>query len=148
MNELDIAYLAGFIDADGTISVARRKRRIGYYHEPYVSIANCDRPVLEWFRELIGKGTISNKYKSNQNHNWRDQYDIKWRNDDALYVSGLCYPYLHIKKDRAELLIEKWKLYTPRNGKYTEEMLKNKEWLVSRMYELNRRGIKETTNNV
>ena len=64
MKSVEIAYLAGLIDGDGTISINKDRRS----HKPVVSIANTNREVLEWCRNLIGRGSISSKktYKNSE----------------------------------------------------------------------------------
>jgi len=54
-------------------------------------------------------------------------YPIKY--NDAINLLVEIEPYLVIKskKKRAKLIIEKYKDVTPRNGKYSDEMLKLKE---------------------
>ena len=53
-------------------------------------------------------------------------YIVK-RNDDIKLLEDI-YPYLIIptKKSRAQLILLKYKAVTPRNGRYSEEMLKSK----------------------
>ena len=137
MRELDWAYLAGFIDADGTISI-RKNYKSGKTYSPQVSISNCDKSVLEWFKHLIGSGTICTKKAKKETY--REGYDLRWSYNTALLICERCLPYLKIKQDRANILINDWKLCTPRNGKYTEEMWKRKLNLVKKIRKLNLRG--------
>lgn len=135
LNKEEIAYLAGFIDADGTISINFDRGK----YIPYISISNTNRPVLDYFHNLIGKGAVCEHKKTKKNYS--TAYSIRWVYDKSLEISELCLPYLHVKRDRAALLVNEWKLYTPRNGYYTKEMWNKKLDLVNRMRELNKRGI-------
>ncbi|MFN4218196.1 MAG: LAGLIDADG family homing endonuclease [Candidatus Bipolaricaulia bacterium] len=58
------AYLAGLIDGEGTITLARKYK--GAHRHLLVSISNTERPVLEWVQRVIGAGRITTKriYKS------------------------------------------------------------------------------------
>ena len=51
------------------------------------------------------------------------------KHDKAIELIKDIYPYLVIesKRQRAELIIRRYKAVTPRNGKYNEEMLREKE---------------------
>jgi hypothetical protein len=59
----------------------------------------------------------------------KDCYSYVLRRDDAINLIKEIYPYLIIesKKKRAKLILEKYKALTPRNGRYSDEMLKAKE---------------------
>lgn len=137
LNNEQIAYLAGFIDADGTISIRRDRKK----YKPHVSIYNTDRPVMEYFHKLIGSGPICNHKVVSPKH--AKAYSIRWEYDTALEIVELCYPYLHVKKEHAALLINEWKLCTPRNGRYTDDLWKQKLSMVDRMRKLNIRGARE-----
>ena len=51
------------------------------------------------------------------------------RRNNAINLIQEIYPYLIInsKRKRSELIIQKYKLLTPRNGRYSDEMIKAKE---------------------
>lgn len=126
MKETDIAYLAGYIDGDGSISIQSNR---GKYH-PRVTISNNHRESLEWCRDLIGNGSISEKWPLKEH--WSISYDLTWIYDTALLVAEMCCPYLKIKKKRAKLL-GKWKSATPRNGYYTYDLRQQKLALINQM---------------
>jgi hypothetical protein len=132
MKEVEKAYLAGLIDADGSIGIYRNRNR----YKPTVSVSNNNREVLEWCRNLIGKGALCTKQPRKENHSI--SYDLRWDYNTALRIAEQCLPYLIIKKERAHLLL-KWKSVVKRNGYYTEEELKRRNALIAEMKELNRR---------
>jgi len=144
MEELNWSYLAGFIDADGTISI-RKNDKAGKSYRPYVSIANTNRDVLELFKYQLGRGAICTKKAKKENHS--ESYEVRWDHNVALFICEHCYPYLTIKKARAELLLSDWKLYTPRNGKYTDTLWRKKLDLVRNMRILNSRGSNNTCHS-
>jgi len=48
---------------------------------------------------------------------------------------------LHSKKaHRAKLIVEHYKASTPRNGKYTPELIEKKKWLVEEVMGMTMRG--------
>lgn len=135
MKETDKAYIAGFIDADGSISIVKDKN--GY--APRVTIANCDFEVLLSIQEQFGgSGCISTKKPRKKNH--RPSHDLAWVYNVAIEVVTTCYPYFRLKKPRADCLL-KWKSVVKRNGKYTKEELSIRDSLVGKMRELNKRGV-------
>jgi len=134
MKETDWAYLAGLIDGDGTISI-RHVHKNKYC--PYVSIANTNRAALERCRDMMGSGSITTKRARKKNH--LESYAVNWVYDVALKIVEKCLPYLIIKKDRAQALLD-WKSCTPRNGYYTEELKRKKEALILKLKILNARG--------
>ena len=136
MNKEKIAYLAGLIDADGTIAVSYNGSSTSK-HIPYVSISNTNRKMLEWCRKFIGKGAMCTHKPSKPHHSVA--YSVRWTYNTALYVAKLCEPYLIIKKKRAELM-SKWKSVTKRNGKYSSEEWAKKQVLIAKMYRLNKKG--------
>ena len=56
-------------------------------------------------------------------------YSFVLRRNDAISLLLDIQPYLviDVKIKRAELILKKYKSLTPRNGRYTEEMLVEKE---------------------
>jgi hypothetical protein len=95
---------------------------------PCVSIASTTLELLEWIKNTVGKGRIiSKKNYSIEKH--KDCYSYVLRRNNAIQLLNDIYPYLIIntKKKRAELIINKYKSITPRNGYYTDEMLIAKE---------------------
>lgn len=129
MKDIDLAYLAGFIDADGTISI--NKDRGGY--SPRVSISNTHYGVLIKFKEMFG-GTLSTKKVYKEHHT--QSYTLVWRYDKALEIAALCSPYFVVKKKRAECL-SRWKSVVKRNGRYTDEELESRDSLIAEIKGLN-----------
>lgn len=101
--------------------------KINEYPAPCVSIASTTLILLTWIKNTIGAGKIITKKNYNPDkHQNCYSYIVKY--DNAIKLLEDIYPYLIIpsKKKRAELILTKYKLVTPRNGKYTEDMLEKK----------------------
>lgn len=126
MTEIEKAYIAGIIDGEGSIMLQRIHKN--EYPSPCVSIASTSLELLEWIKFSIGKGKIISKKNYNPEIH-KDCYSYILRRNDAINLIQEIYPYLIInsKKNRAQLIIEKYKLLTPRNGRYSDEMIKAKE---------------------
>ncbi len=66
LSECDAAYLAGLVDADGTITVTRTHSNENRH--PALSISNTDIGLLKFVSEKVGAGKITSKRVVNRNH--------------------------------------------------------------------------------
>ena len=126
MTNIEISYLAGVIDGEGSIMLSKYHK--SEYPTPCISIASTDLELLEWVKHKIGSGSINKKKNYNlEKHKNSYAYSIYY--DSAIKVMKCIYPYLVIvkKKERAKFIIDKYKEVTIRNGKYNEESRKLKE---------------------
>ena len=126
MLETEKAYIAGIIDGEGSIML--QKFHSNEFPAPCVSIASTSLELLKWIKETIKKGTIITKKNYNPEVH-KDCYSYVLRRNDAIYLIKEIYPYLIIdaKRKRAELILRNYKALTPRNGRYSIEMLEAKE---------------------
>ena len=133
------AYLAGFIDADGSITM----RKEGMHRVPHVELFNADVNILNRIQKGFG-GKIHCR-KAKKSH-WQDSYELRFNCKESLTVIHECLPYmLHTKKkQRATLINEHYAKNTPRNGKYTAEQLANKKWLEENVMSIQMRGVDNT----
>ena len=125
MTEIEKAYIAGIIDGEGSIML--QKFHANEYPSPCVSIASTTLILLTWIKNTVGNGKIINKKNYNpEKHQNCYSYIVKY--NDAIKLIEAVSPYLIIpsKKNRAQLILTKYYLVTPRNGRYSEEMLKAK----------------------
>ena len=93
-----------------------------------ISIAWTTLELLDFIKITIGKGYIIKKKNYNESLH-RDCYSYVLRRNDAINLLIEIYPYLIInsKKQRANLILEKYKSLTPRNGRYSTDLLLAKE---------------------
>jgi hypothetical protein len=119
MTNIEIAYLAGIIDGEGSIMLSK------YHHSefpcPCISISSTDLELLEWVRDKIGSGRINRKKNYNINKH-KTSYTYVVYYDTAIDVMNKIEPYLVIvkKKLRAKFITENYKKITIRNGKYND----------------------------
>lgn len=128
LKDTDIAYLAGIIDGEGTITLTRMHSNEN--RKPVITIASTDLELLVYLKDLVG-GVISNKknYKPNK-HKSSYTLSIK-KKETVFYLLSSILPYLKIptKLKRAEFIVNNYNNVTPRNGKYTiEDLIKKKEF--------------------
>ena len=136
MIEVERAYLAGLIDGEGTVTLTVPNR--GQTPQPRISIANNSFEILEWVRSKVGCGSIVRKKSHKLSHH--DSY--AWQVNRAGRTMALLNEikkFLILKRPQAELILNEYKKVTPRNGKYSPEMLARKMQLVAKMRKLNQR---------
>ncbi|MCL5100581.1 MAG: LAGLIDADG family homing endonuclease [Candidatus Marsarchaeota archaeon] len=135
------AYLAGFIDGEGTIGIRyhkeKRHRSETFTIDLNFSITNSNKPILELIQKEIG-GKIELKTKMTKNS--KAVYGLRLYNTkDTLNILNRVIPYLILKKEQAELIIAFCNLrakHTKRDG-YTKE---EKE-IANKVINLNKRGL-------
>ena len=126
MTETEKAYIAGIIDGEGSIML--QKFHSNEFPAPCVSIASTSLELLKWIKKTVEKGVIISKKNYNPEVH-KDCYSYVLRRNDAIYLIKEIYPYLIIetKRKRAKLILKNYKALTPRNGRYSQEMLVAKE---------------------
>lgn len=143
-NPAILGYLAGMLDADGSISIVRafdKQLSKSPSHSIKVSITNTDKNLCEWLTDTVKGGSINTKTR--QNKAWKPAYNwcLYGKNAEQFLVKVL--PFLIIKKERAELAI---KLRSLRKGSWRGRQLdpsvvQEREYITNQMTELNRRGL-------
>lgn len=130
--EFTYAYLAGFLDADGSISIIRDKRKSKTYHKLTIEAVNQDYRILDIFQDLY-RGSI---YRKASVWKWTG-YGPSMRDllEDLM-------PYLIRKKDQAELAVEFLSAIQPRTTyqkKLSGAEMQRREALCTQMNLLNSR---------
>lgn len=119
----DAGYLAGIIDGEGTITLSRRHARD--QRQLVVSVSSTERPMLEWVRKQVGAGKITGKRTVSDRHNPGFTYTVS--NRQALdLLRQVAHRLRSYKRARAELVLERYAELTPRNGRYTVELLERR----------------------
>lgn len=114
-----IDYLAGLIDGEGTIALARETKSSPYRY-PAITVSNTSRAIIDWLvQEYGGIVVIQKKYAEHhkQAWNWRIRHRAAF---DLLTKVG---PLLkdEAKSHRALTIVAMYDIVTQRNGKYTPE---------------------------
>lgn len=137
MNKTEKAYIAGFIDGEGTITLLKKHRN--ETPSPHVTISNCNLAILKWIRHKVGRGEIQKKKRFKNHHS--AAFELRIRGNHALEFLEKIGHYLQIKRRQADLLIRQYKLVTVRNGRYSPVLLAKKMKLVGTIKRLNQRPI-------
>lgn len=123
MTDLELGWLAGIVDGEGSISLDPTSGRWRY---PRISIPSTDYEILAEVKRLLG-GCIS--VKRDRRPNTKPSWTWKIHGGlQALRILGLIQPLLRCpkKRERAKFLFDEYERHTPKNGVYTEAMIEKK----------------------
>ena len=123
MEVLD-AYVAGLIDGEGTITLSHNNRGDAF-RTPVVSMTSTTRELVDLLRAEYGGSVRTHKtYRTLHS----DSFIWSVRHDRALVMLGRIARYLRVpeKVHRANLILDRYKAVTPRNGKYSDRLKHDK----------------------
>ena len=124
MSTIERGYLAGLIDGEGTITLTVKQKNARRHLA--VTISSTERNILEYAMKIIGVGKITTKITYKEQHSPSFTYQVYSR--QALDVLKQVFVHLQsYKKKRAQLALKHYVALTPRNGKYTKELLKKRK---------------------
>ncbi|MFQ5552939.1 MAG: hypothetical protein ACE5EW_04390 [Thermoplasmata archaeon] len=102
---VSLEYLAGFIDGEGSLMIAKTYvRRYGTtQYRSRLAISNCDRRILEAIKRDYGGIIVA------QGHSvagWKNGYQLVWTSGMIRRFLPLIRSHLRIKRDQADLLLD------------------------------------------
>jgi hypothetical protein len=118
------AYVAGLIDGEGTITLSHNNKGDAY-RTPVVSMTSTTKELVELLhREYGGSVRFHRTYRARHS----DSFIWSVRHNRALKMLERIAPYLRVpeKVTRANLILCRYKLVTPRNGKYSDVQRESK----------------------
>lgn len=129
LTEAERAYLAGLFDGEGTIGYYDFRQR----HESTVMITSADPRIMSWIIEKIGYGnvhTVKKAYDRRKHivHHWR----ICGRPRVLDFLEAIT-PYLIIKRDQAELLLNLWQIEKPKKNAITADVKARRDQVVEQL---------------
>ena len=122
IGEVDIAYIAGLFDGEGSINIRRgiekkkkHKGKAGYRLSNSMRISMeitmTDKSVLMWVHEVLGVGTLTDKPRKGKRVDgtpYLKQYRWRCTFRDAYYVCCLIWPWAHTKLPKIQKVIEQY----------------------------------------
>jgi len=132
-------YFAGLFDGEGTIGLYR-KNNSRAFRMPQMTLPSTTIGLLEALQTKYGGYIYSKGTKQKAHH--RDSWVWSCQSNRVIEVCQKLYPHIlePCKKYRMNLLLTKYKEVTPRNGKYTEEMLAAKQQFELDFFAMEPRG--------
>ena len=133
IGEVDIAYIAGLFDGEGSINIRRamekkkkHKGKPGYRWSNSLrlsmEITMTDRSVLLWVHEVLGVGTLTDKPRKGKRVDgtpYLKQYRWRCTFRDAYYVCCLIWPWAHTKLPKINQVIDHYGRHVM-NGKIVD----------------------------
>jgi len=137
----EAAYVAAFIDGEGTISIRKYKRKSiagGMRYNSVVEMSNTHVGVMQYLRGLIGPARyyIYKKQRDNQ----KTCYRFIIPSNVQRWLLETIIPYLVIKKRQAEIAIEFLSLLGKKEYGKEDENLEKREKFYQEIHDLNHRG--------
>ena len=112
-SDVNLAYIAGLFDGEGSVSHKQYMRKRPNNKRPYptwsirMEIAMTDKSVLIWINEVLGVGTVNPKrYKTPYTVGWKKQWRWRCQHRDAYFVARLLWPYAHVKLNKIQKIID------------------------------------------
>jgi len=121
MEEINFAYLAGYIDGDGCFYIDTVKSKTGDYpvvHRTVLKFASVDESIMKWLQEFLGINYWEKVVSKKRKHlNRRTVYEANVTGECLDKLLPRICPYLRIKKQHCEIMLEMRKTYIlPKKG--------------------------------
>lgn len=131
MRDTDVAWLAGIIDGEGSVSV---HSVLGKYASPNIQVGMTHRGTIEKIRSLVGGKVV---LRPSPNKRWKPCWMWNVYGQDASRVASIVLPYVVTKRPQITLLT-----MMPAGSKtYGEESnVALRYWFAEASYGLNQRG--------
>jgi hypothetical protein len=131
---MNIHYLAGLFDGEGTITLTKRKST-DLYRYPTLSLTSTTKVLCELMQQAFGGWIVTKK-------NYKDHHKPAWswhtNGDKAVNGCAALVEYINEpqKKARMMLVVDLYKSVTPRNGKYSDQAKLCKEQFEKKFFSL------------
>lgn len=151
--ETELAWLAGFIDGEGSIVLSShkpnpRKRQVSQLWVMRLTVTNSYQESIMLIQSWFG-GSVEKRKRAKPHHKQTWKWECSGKR--ARFVLEKIKPYLIVKKSQCELALKYAEtLWISGRGhgrnKLSERVLKIRGELVSKVRALNKRGV-DLTNN-
>lgn len=73
MTEAEVAWLAGFLEGEGTFYIKSQPNR--NYRIPTIKVGGCDKDVIERAAKLLGSESL--QFERRRQEHWKDQWKVQ-----------------------------------------------------------------------
>lgn len=144
---VQLAYLAGIIDGEGSIYIgnfSKNKKTGAKYYQTAIEVTNTEKLLIDWLLENFGGRSYT--YTKNQLPKNSNKEVYRWIIAGDL-LTNLCHlllPYSIIKKKEYEIMIKMRKTYelTGLGKNLTQEILDERQRYLKEMQSLHCRNYK------
>ena len=138
LSQTDIAYFAGIMDGEGSISLKKVNTEYKPKYRPCMTVGSTDPLLVRWILDRFGGSPSVLKAKSPKHKHF---FKIDWQSkDDVKTILHLLIPYLIIKKRQAELVLSAVDLLPGLGRKLNDEDRELLEEAAAGIASLNQRG--------
>jgi len=147
----DAAYLAGFIDAECSLGIAKYKPKKGknYTYKIVLQCNNTSPNIFYWFKEKLG-GCVSFIHRNQKNPKHKNQIIWNLSANKLFPILEKIIPFLISKKEVCQKLIEFHQIRLPNGGdrqskrfqETYDKLLVRREAIVDEVHKLNSKGVK------
>jgi hypothetical protein len=139
LTEGNYAYLAALVDGEGSLYIEKFYNK---YYKPYIEIANTNVNLIHYIQMLTNIGSIYNRITNSIHKNRYRWFPYIHQMKDFLIKVR---PYLKIKYQQCDLLLEYFQLKGERNiNQLTNQEKITLELIYDEIKVLNERGLKTT----
>lgn len=142
MLDTDIAYTAGLLDGEGSISLAIHHGKVSKNGLPnrapllLIQLTSTDQEVITWLYETWGVGSVIVGYRPKR-PNHRTAYAWRVSGGNAAKILEAILPFLRIKRRQAELGIQSRSAPLVIGKKLGEEEMRRRLAIRDEMIQLN-----------
>lgn len=140
MTEAQLGWIGGIMDGEGYIGLRREHQRSHDYYSPLVTVTNTRLLMLTHLRQLTKLGLTS---QSTHRPNFKHRQGFVWalRVKEQKELLPIILPYLVVKREQAELLIEYLNLPLGHNTHgVSNDLASTRAAIFSELAELNHKG--------
>jgi hypothetical protein len=142
LSETEKGYIAGFFDGEGCITFCSNNTQTEWSY-PKIAFYNTNKEVIDWIAKCLdGKSLRRTIDKRRDKIHTKNNYAVViGKTQDVFLFIKQIYPYLKVKKKRAELLLKYFDWFFKReNYKHSPEDIIELNKYKTLMSKLNRRG--------
>jgi hypothetical protein len=141
MSKEEAAYVAGFIDGEGSIYMVKERRPencSGFRYGTGLVVSQCHLGSLEAIRSMTRNGRIISEKKRMSHH--KDIWKLSWTPNQMRHILPQLLPYLIVKHRQAVLALQMLSLVEGTNN-YGKNNTKEQHEIYEQIRALNKRGL-------
>lgn len=108
---ISIAWLAGFFDGEGHVSITNQKHKNGkIYKSPRIILSqsgDCGKKILEEIQKDFG-GNLYLHLQISQHGATKEAHKLYWNKTEGIIFLENIIPYLKLKQQKAQEVLDHW----------------------------------------
>ena len=147
MNKVQLSYIAGIVDGEGSINICRVQQKDCLYYSLKVAVEMSNKTVPEYLLKTTGTGSLRSRkrYNSQTGKQYKTAYEWMVSSKKAVDFLKLIKPYLVQKTEEVNVAIEYQKTVTNnvnvnKKGRFTKiitrQLLEKRTELYKKLKEL------------